>query len=326
MHRLILSSADVARVRLLPSPTPVSETLFSLNALRGGADGAHLEPWRDRVRAGLGPWSRMLAAISPRGPHFLDLVALMGAGVDDDALLAAPRARVRVELDWLARWSGRMPSVLRGLDKDLAVRRDLLASLRAYHDLAIRPEWAAVEHSCALDRATRTRDLADDGVGRLLTGLHPLIRWDGTALEVDSPFEAETALDGRGLDIVPSYFQRSPTLLKHNDRMLLTYPAARTERPQPPAGLAKLLGRTRATVLAAIAEGIATTTALAHHVGTSASAVSQHTAILRGAGLITTGRHRGTACHTLTPTATTLLTRATARRPDRAPRETGQAR
>ncbi|RLK61955.1 ArsR/SmtB family transcription factor [Actinokineospora cianjurensis] len=310
MHRLILSSADVARVRLFPSPTPVAETLFSLNALRGGADGAHLEPWRDRVRVGLGPWSRMLAAISPRGPHFLDLVALMGAGVDDDALLASPRARVRAELDWFARWSGRMPSVLRGLDDDLAVRRDLLASLRAYHDLAIRPEWSAVQDSFTLDRAARARDLADGGVDRLLAGLHPLIRWTGAVLDVGCPFEAETTLDGRGLDIVPSYFQRSPTLLRDGDRMLLIYPAVRTERPQPPAGLARLLGRTRATILTAIAEGVATTTTLARHAGTSAAAISQHTAILREAGLITTGRHHGTACHSLTPTATALLARA----------------
>ncbi|WP_051385740.1 ArsR/SmtB family transcription factor [Actinokineospora inagensis] len=311
MHRLILGSADIARVRLLPAPTPVAETLFSLNALRGGPDSAHLEPWRDRVRAGLGPWSRMLAAISPRGPHFLDLVALMGARIDDGALLASPRARVRAELDWFARWSGRMPSALRGLDDDLTVRRDLLASLRAYHDLAIRPEWTAVQDSFALDRATRTRALADGGVDRLLSGLHPLIRWTGTTLDVGCPSEAETTLGGRGLDIVPSYFQRSPTLLQDGDLMLLIYPATRTERPQPPAGLAKLLGRTRATILTAIAEGIATTTTLAHHAGTSAAAVSQHTTILREAGLITTGRHHGTACHTLTPTATTLLTRTT---------------
>ncbi|MBM7774702.1 hypothetical protein JOD54_004906 [Actinokineospora baliensis] len=319
MHRLILSSADVARVRLLPSPTPVAETLFSLNALRGGVDGAHLEPWRDRVRVGLGPWSRMLAAISPRGPHFLDLVALMGAEVDDDALLASPRALVRAELDWFARWSGRMPSVLRGLDDDLAVRRDLLAALRAYHHLAIRPEWAAVQDTFTLDRAARARDLADGGVDRLLAGLHPLIRWTGSILDVGCPFEAETTLDGQGLDIVPSYFQRSPTLLQNGDRMLLIYPAARTERPQPPAGLAKLLGTTRAIVLTAIAEGIATTTTLAHHAGTSAAAISQHTAILREAGLITTSRHHGTACHTPTATATALLTRASKQAPNPRP-------
>lgn len=310
MHSLAFTSADIARVRLAAGPELVSETLFSLKALRGNRDGAQLGAWRRRVRAGLGPWSRSLAAIAPQAAPCLDLAPLIGDDLDADDLLTRSKADVRFELEWFTRWTGRLPDPLRGLDDDLAVRRRVLDSLRAYRDLAVRPHWGAVEAVVGASRAARARDLADGGVDRLLSGLHPAVRWTGAALEIECDQQLETTLDGRGLDIVPSYFLRKPAIMFHGDRVALTYPAAFGGLPSAGAELEKLLGRTRAAILAAIADGIASPAALARSVGTSTAAVSQHTGVLRAAGLITTDRRKGSAAHALTPAAAVLLARA----------------
>jgi DNA-binding transcriptional ArsR family regulator len=73
--------------------------------------------------------------------------------------------------------------------------------------------------------------------------------------------------------------------------------------------LANLLGRTRASVLTAIADGVVTTGALARRLDVSSAAVSQHTAVLREAGLITTRRHHSSVLHNPTQVGLTLLDR-----------------
>ncbi|MEU8226336.1 winged helix-turn-helix domain-containing protein [Kribbella sp. NPDC048915] len=51
----------------------------------------------------------------------------------------------------------------------------------------------------------------------------------------------------------------------------------------------------------------ATTSQLSRRVGISLASTSEHTRVLRTAGLITTHRTQGTALHTLTPTAHHLI-------------------
>lgn len=105
-------------------------------------------------------------------------------------------------------------------------------------------------------------------------------------IDSDPSMDGDFVLDGRGLVLMPSFFLR------------------------PPAGaLGNLLGRTRASVLTAIADGVTTTGALAGRLDISAAAVSQHTAMLREAGLITTRRHHGNVLHHPTQTGLTLLNR-----------------
>ncbi|MFK0284096.1 ArsR/SmtB family transcription factor [Streptomyces sp. NPDC090499] len=72
------------------------------------------------------------------------------------------------------------------------------------------------------------------------------------------------------------------------------------------ASLTSLLGRTRATVLRAVAAG-ATTGELARVAGVSASSISQHTSVLREAGLITSQRQAASVLHTLTPLGASML-------------------
>ena len=73
--------------------------------------------------------------------------------------------------------------------------------------------------------------------------------------------------------------------------------------------LPALLGRTRAVVLSRIEDGC-TSRELARRSGISAPSASQHTAVLREAGLIDTSRRGQAVVHTLTPLGAALLTGA----------------
>jgi DNA-binding transcriptional ArsR family regulator len=67
-----------------------------------------------------------------------------------------------------------------------------------------------------------------------------------------------------------------------------------------------LIGPTRAAILDTIQTG-RSTTELARRVGVSAGSVSQHTAVMRDAGLILTTRVGKAVIHTLTPTGIAVL-------------------
>jgi DNA-binding transcriptional ArsR family regulator len=71
--------------------------------------------------------------------------------------------------------------------------------------------------------------------------------------------------------------------------------------------LGALVGQTRAAALQVLRTS-RTTSQLASELGISAAGASQHTAVLRQTGLITTRRVRNTVLHSLTPLGMALLT------------------
>nr|WP_238352467.1 helix-turn-helix domain-containing protein [Kribbella solani] len=119
---------------------------------------------------------------------------------------------------------------------------------------------------------------------------------------------------GRGLVIVPVYFNygRPITLIDGELTPTLVCPAVRSETAAlagtAAAGLdelANLIGRSRANILAEL--DIATSTqTLARRLNLTPGAVSQHTKVLREAGLLTTTRTGQSVRHTLTTLGRTL--------------------
>jgi DNA-binding transcriptional ArsR family regulator len=79
--------------------------------------------------------------------------------------------------------------------------------------------------------------------------------------------------------------------------------------------LAALIGRTRAALLDTLGRGAATTTELARAAGLSLAAASQHTAVLRGSGLICTQRMGRARLHALTALGADLLATGSELRP-----------
>ncbi|GGS48588.1 transcriptional regulator [Planobispora rosea] len=326
MHRIHFTADDVARVRLAPTLGPMAETLFSLGTLRGRTGETVFGGWRRRVRSGLDARSAVLAAITPARKPWFDMAILAGTGLDlaesAETFLASPRRAVRAELDFYASHHGRVPTTLTALVDTPAARREVLSTMEAYHHSAVAPHWTAIRAHLDAERARRGTILLGRGVDGLLSGLHPKIQWRPPTLHVDcgDQFDADLPLDGRGLLLVPSFFLRNPSVMYDPGDpadCILIYPAVLDvdhavgvwTAGTATRALANLLGRTRASVLTAIADGVATTGALARRLDISSAAISQHTAVLREAGLITTHRHHNNVLHHPTQTGLALLDR-----------------
>ncbi|MGX1123048.1 DNA-binding transcriptional ArsR family regulator [Streptomyces ambofaciens] len=196
---------------------------------------------------------------------------------------------------------------------------EALAAVRDVWRHALAPYWNRVlnqlEHECnARGRITMT-----GGVDRLLETLHSKIQWQSPVLEVPGP-DRDIHLDGRGLVLVPSLFLvHQPSVLirslPQDGGSALVF-AVSPDFPQAAGlwdepdntgqALGALVGRTRAAALRALTASH-TTSELAETLGISSAGASQHTAVLRESGLITTHRNRNTVLHTVTPLGMALL-------------------
>src|SRR5262249_49110276 len=101
---------------------------------------------------------------------------------------------------------------------------------------------------------------------------------------------------GRGLCLMPCLFVRTPAPpISADEPPALGYPArgiATLWESEPPAGdeaIAALIGRRKAALLSCL-DRPASTTDLAHRLGVTPGAVSQHLAVLHDAGLVTRAR------------------------------------
>ncbi|MGY9066691.1 ArsR/SmtB family transcription factor [Streptomyces sp. CAS3] len=273
MYRIILSSGDLAHIRIAESDSPTMEALFALEVLRRGS-GEGFSSWRQQV---------------------LESSCRIDPGTEGAAAEVA------------------------GCETARGAAQDLL-------HVAIMPYWERVSAYLETARDALREIMCRDGVGALLGNLGPGIRWNAPALEIAGSHSGEFELQGRGLILAPSLFlQRAghvglASRRGAHDSPLLVFP----DRPGPEQlanllgkrrvgdpyqasdSLAALVGRTRAAALRALKEGC-TNTDLAEQLGVSTAAVSQHMAILRAAGLISTHRGRSHAIHTVTRLGRLLL-------------------
>lgn len=320
MLRIHFDADDLARTRIATGPDVMWEIVLSLRLLRTREGAAVFDGWRRHARARLGPWARPLAALVPDAAYSPDFLTPAEGGPDLEyglnRLRSTPRARLRRELEFLAArgdlpdWAGRLA------DGDDETFDRLDRAFRAYHKAVIEPAWPVARMCVERDRARRVRALAEGGCERLLNGFRPLLRWNPPVLEADHPVDRDLILGGRGLLLIPAYFcwRRPVTLADPDLPPVLVHPVEHDPRVTPGrpsrAGdrrLTDLLGRTRAAVLRAV-EGGGTTTELSRRSGTSLASASQHAAVLREAGLISTSRDGGSVLHTLTPLGIAVLT------------------
>ncbi|GAB2666324.1 ArsR/SmtB family transcription factor [Kribbella swartbergensis] len=333
MIRIHFTAADLGRVTFPDEPRPLWEAALAARALGDRAIPPVARRWRReagrRVRPSMRPLFKLIA---PAGqfPDFLTPeVPAPGLEPAVDALMNTPGDVVRDELGpWLP---PDVDTFLQGLLAGRAgSRRALGNAVRAFHTEVLAPSSTELERRYGADLALRSRALLHGGLDALLTSLHPDIEWSTPVLTtyglnaapaqdgvnagrtpdgVNAGRTLEIHLDGRGLLLYPSSLTSECLALDAPDRRpVLVYPCADLPAEDLPDtdALADLLGRTRATVLRALTHS-ATTTQLARRTGISLPSTSDHTRILRNAGLITTHRTQGTALHSLTPTALRLL-------------------
>jgi DNA-binding transcriptional ArsR family regulator len=292
--RIVFSADDLARTRLIAPACSVSETLFAARLVDRTAGGPLFDRWRRGVRVNIGRGMPMISALVRSVRPSAELFRVPIASFDAAAAASYGLARVG------------------------DVGRNLL---RAFHDTAMAPYHQMVSTFLEDDRAARGNILLGDGVEGFFRTLQPLVSWHSPVLEIAGRSGGTIQLDGRGLLITPSlfFFDRpdvftprcgglaDPPVLVYNPPLSVATVNRLWDRDHcNEKALAALVGRTRGKLLGALANGF-TTTELGRKLGVSAASVSQHTGVLREAGLITTDRRRNTVRHTLTPLGIALV-------------------
>jgi Family of unknown function (DUF5937) len=218
--------------------------------------------------------------------------------------------------------TGGARAVLDQLLTDPAAARDLLADqLQAAWDRLVAPFWPRIRALLDADVGYRSQQLADHGLGQLLETIDPRITWGEGTVVVDDGIDAVVDLAGRGLVLMPSAYVW-PLVSAVTDepwQPTVVYPARGIaglwQRPAPPPdSLVRLLGRTRALLLASLDQPASTTTLAGLH-GLSPGGTSRHLIAMRDAGLLTGIRHRHEIRYARTRLGTELTRASRHRRP-----------
>ncbi|WP_406404554.1 winged helix-turn-helix domain-containing protein [Streptomyces sp. NBC_00879] len=328
MLRLYFTVEDLARTRVALLG-PLAETQLSLRMLQRRDEKVLFDGWRRRTHPRVPHDVRELAAFVA-GPRtwMVDFFTLLGPvfSIEEgqERLLSAPRAQLRAELAPDSRLERQRPSWLADSGSRRAVER-LADALVAYHAEAVAPFWTGVQQHLSSHANLVGKLMATGGVSTALDSLAPRLRWRPPVLEVPdyAPWRAGNAdfhLGGRGIILAPSLFCGTAPQLFEPDtdaEALLIYPAPRDAATvrgiwSPPQyarshkALAALLGTTRAAILSTLVDGC-TTIELARRLSISPASASEHTGILRQAGLASSTRYRNTVHHTLTQQGLSLL-------------------
>jgi hypothetical protein len=281
--------------------------------------------WRGQVKGKVTPQMTALANLMPVGSKGVDLCTLTGPAPTFEqglqALMAMPPDHYLVEVEYVAMHHKLPQAAWAVAEAGSQARYELVQAARAAHRALVAPYWRRIQACLHAEQVARSRVLALGGPERLLASIQgELIRWRPPVLEVHMCGEIDLDLEGRGLTLAPSVFVGGiPTLHQNpNDETaapILILPAADErvrhghlwDSPKDRTmALAALVGRNRAAVLSAIADG-GTTTEVASRVGISLAAASQHASVLRSAGLIITRRQGSSVLHVLTPLGAELL-------------------
>jgi Helix-turn-helix domain len=181
---------------------------------------------------------------------------------------------------------GRARRALRSADAP----SQLAEALAAVWRMMLEPSWPTVRELLERDVAYRARRLAEGGLARLFEDLAPVVWLRGHELCVRECRIAAIELDEKGLLLSPSAFI-APNVLTRIEPPVVVYPARGTAAllehgaAENGPALSRLIGPTRAEILALLEEP-STTTTLAHRLRRSPGNVADHLAVLRKAGLI----------------------------------------
>ncbi|WP_433045148.1 ArsR/SmtB family transcription factor [Dactylosporangium sp. CS-033363] len=293
MKRLELVPADLLRLRFAHSP--MAEVVTSALAARNGA------------RSDVWPYARWRTRLDRRTDEldvFWRIVSAPRGGIAD-FLTPVPRtARPTLEAelaDIAATDPDRVAAELDAcgieVDDPAALLPPLVMQIRRYFTLALADLWPRLRAAADNEIAHRLNTAAFPGPERLLDGLHPRMRWNPDALQLDYLKDGESrpwSLDGHPLFLLPTAFTTKAWIMDSTAGRALWYPpraagAVFAAAPPPPAPLAALLGATRAAVLTLLTTP-SSTGDVAERLGLAPATASHHLTALRDAGLIVGAR------------------------------------
>jgi DNA-binding transcriptional ArsR family regulator len=320
---LIRDPDELLSVRFACSP--VWETLAAVRTLIDDRARSYHEPWHQLVgertaRLDLAP----LFAVEPLTGYVPDFLTppprVPWPRLRDQLaeIRRTPPNQVARELE-LCRRAAPEGHHRRWLDRLIAdpeaARALLAARMQDAWGALVAPFWTRIRTLLSRDIAERSRALAERGLREALDGLDPRIRWTKRGLSVANRNHSETVNIGdRGLLLLPSAYMwpHVSTVVDEPWQPTIVYPARGVAElwhapTAPPDALVRLLGRTRALVLASLDQPLSTS-ALAGVLELSPAGASRHLLALRDAGLITGTRHRHEVRYSRTPLGVDLLT------------------
>ena len=319
---------DLARTRFAISP--MWELCTSLRLLRDAELAAMHIPWvRDALPTARAMDLRAALAMTPPRGYTPDFLTPPPSGpvarIEEELerVRETPAAQVRHDLEVLVD-QHRMRRLPEALEPLMAHPRRELARLTermgAFWDAVLAGHWPRIRALFDADLAHRARRLTEGGVGDLFADLNHQVTWTGRLLRIENEYDVQVSLGGRGLLLVPSVFQwqRPASISTKPWQPTLLYPARgvgslwEPAAERAPGAVARVVGRTRADLLARLATPH-TTTDLAALTGLRAGGVSQHLTALRDAGLVRPTRQGRAVLYTRTDLADELLTGARSR-------------
>ncbi|GHD21903.1 ArsR/SmtB family transcription factor [Nocardiopsis kunsanensis] len=293
MTRVDLTARATAGIRVHPELSWLIETAHALESVL-----------HDPARSGAGEWTRRTR---------IRLSALPFVRAE---LVEAPEA-----LSCLPPWAhppeGEESFQPPGPDR----ARRAVRTLARVGRTVVGPDQARVSALQALAADRAGFRLAKEGAEALIRSLGPHGRWTEDGLEIDDGID-RSLQPADGLVLFPSVFLVSgPRVHQWTEpasgrpRAGLLFPALGPDEPLDPSlrgpdrfpeVLGRLLGRTRSAVLTELLAP-ASTGELARRLHVSATSISEHTAALREAGLITTTREGSKVRHLATDLGAALL-------------------
>ncbi|WP_328469662.1 ArsR/SmtB family transcription factor [Streptomyces sp. NBC_00448] len=324
-QRMRFTAEELLRCRFAISP--LREAQGAIRTLsHPDRHGYHL-PWLRQVRtvaAGLDLiafW--LLTPGNGHGPDFLHPVPAVPLAALEDETAAIRATDPEVARQQIARALAQTPGARdsrRGramLADPAGTVRQLAGQYEHVWSALLAPHWPRLRAVLEADVAYHARRLADGGMQRLFTGLHPLLNWSEGALSVGGgvPEKERLPSPSGGLVLVPSVFfwPEASSAFDPPWQPTVVYPArgvgglwARTG-PSASDALVRLLGANRAAILSGL-DAPTTTTALAHRHDLAMSSVSAHLAVLRDAGLLRSRRYGHQVLYERTPLGIAMAT------------------
>jgi len=230
-----------------------------------------------RRRPGAPGWTADFLSMAPphADPDFDDELAMLDAWSE---------AAIRRELEWMH--PGGLPrSLRRG-----GLREETAALIRWVWTSAVAPDWPRRKRVLESDILARTSRLSRHGWAGVVDGLAPGTEWlgDGLLRINDYDWPSRDLTDATELFLVPVHAAGSWVAWTPPLRYALVYPVTGAMAPLSPSavdGLARLVGRNRAT-LVTLLDSPSSTSQLAALTGLPLGSVGNHLRVLLEAGLV----------------------------------------
>lgn len=324
-YRINFAAADLANVRFAVSP--LWELTQAVRVLVDPSQQRFHLPWLDQVRPALDDLDvEPLLAVLPVRGYNTDLVSPQprhsrpSITEQLEQVRSTPLAQVKAETaEALANRGGQPvpPAVARLAKHPKALRDRLVTSLENCWHALLEPHWQRVDDLLTADIAHQTRILGEGGLGRLFATLHPDLEWRDGDLWLDismRPARQRQSTKGHGVLLMPSAFAwpRVIVIWDYQEQPTIVYPArgvAELWQPVAPSGaksLGRLMGSTRATLLASLLEP-ASTSILARRHSLAPATVSEHLSALADAGLLSSARQGRSVIYAATDLGDALL-------------------